>query len=264
MWEGYDEWAHFAYIQQIAEQGQLPARSGNVPDEIQRSLELAPLSYSAAEVVPGAITHDAYWRLPESDRLRRELELRKLTPSYKLPDASERRVTQYEAQQPPLYYLLLAAPYLAIQHWSLPAQVLTLRVISLMIAGIALLLAYVIARQVALTRHLAIWVTIMLVSFSGVLIDVCRVGNDSLAITLSSAVILCSLRILRRHSGIVDWVVLGIVLATALLTKAYTLAFVPLLFVLIAIQLLVRKSSVRGNVFGAFTAFLITASVAGW
>ena len=128
MWEGYDEWAHFAYIQQIAEQGQLPARSGNVPDEIQRSLELAPLSRSAAEVVPGAVTHDAYWRLPESDRLRRELELRQLTPAYKLADASEKLVTQYEAQQPPLYYLLLTIPYLAIQHWSLAAQVLTLRV----------------------------------------------------------------------------------------------------------------------------------------
>jgi len=219
MWEGYDEWAHFAYIQQIAEQVQLPARSGKVPDEIQRSLELAPLSHSAAEAVLGAVTHDAYWRLSKSDRLRRELELRQLTPAYKLPGASERRVTQYEAQQPPLYYLLLTIPYLAIQHWSLAAQVLTLRVISLMIAGIALLLAYAIARQVAVTRRVAIWIAIMLASFSGVLIDVCRVGNDCLAITLSSAVILCSLRILKRGSGIAAWIILGSVLAAALLTK---------------------------------------------
>jgi uncharacterized membrane protein len=264
MWEGYDEWAHFAYIQQIAKRGQLPARSGNVPDEIQRSLELAPLSHSAAEVVPSGVTHDAYWRLPESDRLRREVELRQLTPAYKLADASEKRVTQYEAQQPPLYYLLLTIPYLAVKHWSLPAQVLTLRVISLMIAGIALLLGYAIARQVAVTRSVAIWVAIMLASFSGVLIDVCRVGNDSLAITLSSAVILCSLRILKRDSGFVDWVVLGAVLAAALLTKAYTLAFVPLLLVLAAIQVARRRGSAREIVLGSFTAFLIAASTAGW
>jgi len=30
MWEGYDEWAHFAYIQHIAEHGRLPARGDTV------------------------------------------------------------------------------------------------------------------------------------------------------------------------------------------------------------------------------------------
>jgi hypothetical protein len=263
MWEGYDEWAHFAYIQHVAEHGQLPARSENVSDEIQRSLELVPLSHSAAEAVPAAVTHDGYWRLTESDRLRRELELRRLSAAYTLPDASERRVTQYEAQQPPLYYLLLTMPYLAVQHWSLPAQVLTLRVISLMIAGIALLLAYAIARQVAVVRHAAIGIVILFASLPGILIDVCRVGNDCLAITIGSTVILCSLQILKRNSGMYDWIALGGVLAAALLTKAYDLAFLPLLSVLVAVQI-VRRRSIRKTARGALTAFLIAASAAGW
>jgi hypothetical protein len=42
MWEGLDEWAHFAALQYFAEHGQMPARTDLVSDEVVRSLELTP------------------------------------------------------------------------------------------------------------------------------------------------------------------------------------------------------------------------------
>jgi len=70
MWEGYDEWAHFAFIQHIAEFRTLPSRTDLVSPEVQRSLQLVPLSLAAAKVASGTITHDSFWRLAPEERGR--------------------------------------------------------------------------------------------------------------------------------------------------------------------------------------------------
>ena len=64
MWEGFDEWAHFGYIQHLAQFGRAPSRSEPVSDELCRSVELAPISAAAAESSAGSLTHDAFWKLP--------------------------------------------------------------------------------------------------------------------------------------------------------------------------------------------------------
>ena len=78
MWEGYDEWAHFAYIQHLAEDRVIPSRTDPVSQEVQRSLQLVPLSQSAA-VLPGTITHDSFWRLAPEEQRQREAEVRALS-----------------------------------------------------------------------------------------------------------------------------------------------------------------------------------------
>jgi hypothetical protein len=83
IWEGFDEWAHFGHIQHLAQYGHPPSRSEPVSDELRRSVELVPVSASAAEYSAESLTHDAFWRLPPEERLRRERELRELRPSYK-------------------------------------------------------------------------------------------------------------------------------------------------------------------------------------
>ena len=264
IWEGYDEWAHFAYIQHIAEHRHLPERTDRVSDQVRRSLDLVPLSSSAAGAVPGAIPHDAFGRLPIEERLRRTQELRELNAAYKHSGAGEKAMSQYEAQQPPLYYILLTPLYLAVKSFPLPAQVLVLRIASLSISAMALLLAYGIARQIAAARRLAVLVPVMLASFSGVLIDVCHVGNDSLAVAVGSAVVLCAVRLVAREREWSGWIALGTALAAALLTKAYFLAFVPLAALLAILQVLRRRASAREAIAGCGLAFAIAALGAGW
>jgi hypothetical protein len=264
IWEGYDEWAHFAYIQYIAEHHRLPERTDRVSGEVRRSLDLVPLSSSAAEAVHGALTHDAFWRLPLPERLRREREFRKLNPECKNPDAGEQSLLQYEAQQPPLYYLLLTLPYLAVKGFPLPARVLILRVISLSISAAALPLAYGIARRVAAARRIAILIPVLLASFSGLLIDVCCVGNDSLAIVAGSAAVLGAVRLAGRRYRRADWMIFGTILTAALLTKAYFLAFVPLVPLLAAMQGLRKRATAGQAITGCGLALGIVALGAGW
>jgi hypothetical protein len=229
VWEGFDEWAHFGYIQHVAQYGHPPSTSEPVSAELRRSVELAPVSASAAEYSVESLTHDAYWRLPPEDRRSREGELSALRPSYKSEPVANHVLRQYEAQQPPLYYLLLAVVYLAFKDVPLPAQVFALRFASLLISAVGILLCCEIASQVPACRRAAIPILLLLASWPGLLVDVCRIGNDGLALTVGSAFILCLFRIARGHSGWRDWMLAGAALGAALLTKSYMLALVPLL-----------------------------------
>src|SRR5438067_3857140 len=90
LWEGFDEFSHFAVIQDST--------------EVSESLNIAPVPWTIRDWRPGWITQDEFWRLPKSERDRRDWALRALPRS---PGHGE---WLYEAQQPPLAYLLLAVP----------------------------------------------------------------------------------------------------------------------------------------------------------
>jgi hypothetical protein len=66
--------------------------------------------------------------------MRRRNELLRLSSQHHLNDANL-IARQYEEQQPPLYYVILAPVYLLVKPLSLPAQVLALRIVSLLIAS---------------------------------------------------------------------------------------------------------------------------------
>ncbi len=97
------------------------------------------------------------------------------------------------------------------------------------------------------------------------MIDVCRVGNDSLAITLSSAFIFCAVLSIRREAlSLTRWAIVGAFLGAALLTKTYALALVPLLVVIVFLDMFMRKRLARSTVIGALIALLIAVAVSGW
>jgi hypothetical protein len=218
LWEGLDEWAHFAALQWFAEHGRMPAHSDLVSDEVVRSLELAPLAWSNNGWVAGAVNHDDFWRLPAAERARRRAELTRLTAAYRrandLPSAIQ---GQYEAQQPPLYYALLAIPYRITSGWPIERQVLWLRCVTLLLASAAIPLAWGLARGVAASRRAAVPVAAFVAAMPAVPLYFARVSNDALACALMTLALWA-----RRR-----WLIAGIALGAAMLAKAYALALVP-------------------------------------
>lgn len=261
MWEGFDEWAHFAYVQHIGEHGNLPSRTSPISREVQRSLELVPLSPSAAAGIPGSITHDAFWKLEPREIRIRERELR--SSARTATGMPHTGITQYEAQQPPLYYLVLAPAYLVIKPLSLPAKVLLLRILSTVIASCVVFLGYAVARRVLPNRALALLVPAQLACLPGLFIDLCRIGNESLSIVLTSAVILFALRASEPASRVPDWCVLGALTGCALLTKAYALALLPLLPLVSLIRAL-RRRAWKEPMAKCALAVSLAAATAGW
>jgi hypothetical protein len=243
LWEGLDEWAHFAALEWFAEHGRMPTRGDLVSDEVVRSLELAPLAWSNNGWVVGAVNHDDFWRLPAAERARRRAELARLTAAYRrtgeLPSAIQR---QYEAQQPPLYYALLAIPYRMTSACPIERQVLWLRCLSLLLASAAIPLAWSLARGLAASRRAAVPVAAFVAAMPVVPLYFARVGNDALAFALMTLALWA-----RRR-----WVVAGIALGAAMLAKAYALALVPV-FLLAAW----RDRKMLG-------ALAVALAIAGW
>src|SRR6266487_3991068 len=74
LWEGFDEWSHYAVAQNMATSGRLLIGAGDsVSREVQASLALAPMHWQFA-----GLTHDGYWRLSVAERKDREQKLRSL------------------------------------------------------------------------------------------------------------------------------------------------------------------------------------------
>ena len=264
MWEGFDEWAHFGYIQHLAQFGRAPSRYEPVSDELRRSVELVPISAAAAESSAEALTHDAFWQLPLEERLRRERELKELRPSYKGEPLTNSGLKQYEAQQPPLYYSLLALVYLAIKDDSLPVRVFALRFVTLFIGAVGILLGCELAREVSSSRRAALPIMLLLALSPGLLVDLTRIANDGLALTLGSAFLLCLCRILRGTSRWRDWMLTGAALGAALLTKSYMLGLVPLLPLAALVEAFrgkLRLSQAAGRL---LLALAFAGSIAGW
>src|SRR5258706_5725895 len=106
LWEGFDEWSHYAVLQNMATTGRLLIGANDrVSREVQASLELAPMPWQAS-----GLKHDGYWRLAEAERKDREQKLRSL-PAAWAREPAEGGEHIYEAQQAPLYYWLLAPAY---------------------------------------------------------------------------------------------------------------------------------------------------------
>jgi len=195
-WEGYDEWAHFSVVRMVAHGDLLPSRDAAIPDDVDASLRSVPVPWELRYLPAPARTHDG-------------------------PGAPGTwpRLTAYEALQAPLYYWLMAPLLRLFGGASLFTQVMALRLAAVLLASLTIPLIYRIARTVGVPEACAAVVAVM-PEFA---LDVARVGNDCLAVLLFTLLLL--LVVQRAH-----WLAAGIVLGLGLLTKAYFLAALVLVF----------------------------------
>jgi hypothetical protein len=188
LWEGYDEWAHYAFVEHLRlHHGTLPRTSDGVTEEIRESVHSAPMKHETSE----------------------PLQL-------------------YEAQQPPLYYWLLSVPNRMFISAPISIRVYRLRLFSILISSLVIPFAYLAAFELFYSRALSLSVCALISAMPGLMIDIARIGNESLAIAIASWITWLLLRDRSRWNRLQP-VNLGLALGLGLLTKAYFLAFIPLL-----------------------------------
>ena len=245
MWEGVDEWAHFAVAQSVALRGEwLGARDRPIPRNIEASLRIAPLSWELRRFDAPSVTHDAYWQLPETERRARQAALRSIPREWALEDGSG-AFTNYEAQQPPLYYWLVAPVVWLMRGRSLVEQVAAARWASLLLASLIVPLVYRIGREVFDDERVAAGCAALVAVMPGFASIAARVGNDGLAAVVFAALIWTGLRAWRGGPAEPVAVLLGI----GLLTKAYFLTAIPAV-----LWLLWRRGALRLTVVPALIA----------
>jgi hypothetical protein len=200
LWEGYDEWGHYAFIEHLRlHHGSLPRTSDGVSEEIHQSVESAFIKHEATE----------------------PLKL-------------------FEAQQPPLYYWILSAPNRILLNQPMPIRIYWLRLLSILIASLVIPFAYLAAFQLFYSRAIALSVCALIAVMPELMIDIARIGNESLAIAIASWLIWL---LLGRSKGLT----MGVALGLGLLTKAYFLAFLPIL--------ILRRR---------FTSLAVAIAIGGW
>jgi hypothetical protein len=210
--EGYDEIAHLSYIEQIADTGHIP-RLGI--DKISTDVEAYPGPWP-------------YRSRPPYDRGGRNYKAFFAGALPSLPQNVERLYQpgtwlNWEAQHPPLYYIVMAPVYLVAQDWNWTDLFLLLRLASwgLAFTGFAIGCR---ATQAALTRLQVAPVLQLLVPtwpflFPEFFPEMARLGNDSLCLLLMGLGWHLLLRLLDRREPRTA-LLLGLILGLGLLTKA--------------------------------------------
>lgn len=227
LWEGFDEPFHFAYVQQLANgQGLSDARTARLSGEVGASLLLAPASHAVQQNLPQVTCYAQYFSWPAAQRsdLRRRLDLIAAELRWR-----PSQFLNYEAHQPPLAYMLLAFPERLLSGVSLPVRVAMLRMMAA-IGGALLLLggAERLFLQLTIEEAHKTVALFCLLSSQMLWATIAHVGNDWLAVPLGVWALVALNRLgsnpSRRSAALA-----AAVLAAGLLTKAYFLAFIPLL-----------------------------------
>ena len=234
LWEGYDEWSHFAVVQRMAFRGELlVSRDAPVARDVAASLELAPVPWECRTLPEPSITRDGFWRLPASERAQRESRFREIPADAAVQDAPG-GLKAYEGLQGPLYGWLMAPLLLAAKGAHLSTQVLLLRWFGVMLVSLVIPLAFAIARAIFESDAIALGCAAVVAVMPEFLIDTARVGNDGVAVVLFTLLIWMALGTLREGLPRRRAIALGVVLGLGLLAKAYFLAAVPGVAVLLA------------------------------
>jgi hypothetical protein len=243
LWDGFDEPFHYGYVQYLRTHGSLPVLGHTVlSGEIIQSLDLVPASYAVQINLRRGVTFDTYFALPKIQRieLRRKLE-QVDTQTASAPSQSP----NYEAHQAPLAYALLA-PFDALwAHAPLTVRILRLRLIGALLSMLLLWLAtFRLARLMRLPESIPLSVMFVVFSSQMLYATICHVDNDWLAVPLWT-LLLCEAVALYLQPKAGTAIRLALWLAAGLLTKAYFLCAVPLVFALVVLCSLRRRLAWR-------------------
>jgi 4-amino-4-deoxy-L-arabinose transferase-like glycosyltransferase len=211
---------------------------------------------------PGALSHDAYWHMNPGERWQRAARLDSIPAAWRSSEAPFAQLI-YEAQQPPLYYWLLAPFLVLFDGASLTARVFLLRLVSVLLSSATVPLAFAVGRRVLGTRA-GIGIAACIAVFPAVMINVARVGNDGFSMAIYTALVYVTLRALDEPLRRRWWVLAGVVLGAGLLTKAFFLAAAGSL-ALIAFGTWLRTRTPRRRITsGVFAAFALATAIGSW
>jgi hypothetical protein len=229
LWEGYDEYSHFALVQYVAvHNGRFPLKSilPNSSRTVSESRRLTPGAWIIRDTSKGILSYEEYFSLPSQEQNARRARLESLPVEWSREEADP-VAPLYEAQQPPLYYWILAPFYWLTAGLGVPAIVWVLRSITVLTASTAIPLAFSAGRRVFRDDALALGVALVVASFPELFIVIGHVGNEGLSVTVGALFVLLALKMEQGTPSPRSGLWFGIVLGAALLTKAYFLALVP-------------------------------------
>ena len=223
--EGFDEYAYYSSIRQIADTGTLPLFGKSFIDQkIVRYLETAPTSWGTLHPPfeqADRKTYAAFFKDAKAVDYYRRHWSRAADWSF-----AASAMQNWESQHPPLYYLLVAPLMKASEGLTLPTQVLVLRIFSYLLAFLGLMIGWrataLVFQRTDLTAGYLFYPFIFPMFFG----EFARIGNNSLCLLLFAVIYSLTLRNIGQSLDRATALATGVCFGLGLLTKAF---FIPAL-----------------------------------
>lgn len=256
LWEGFDEIYHYSYVQFLSTNLRLPVLGTDVlSQELWHSLQYQPVSHYLQPFTGAPLNFTDYFAKSPEERARLRQQLESIPAGEKFQPQADK--ANYELNQSPLPYFLMAAVDRALLNQTLPTRVLWIRILSSLMA--VLLIAhstFLLSKELKLPDTYSAAGLFCIFSSQMLYATLCHVCNDALAMALIGYLIWAAIRTAENGSQR-DCLWLGLATSAALLTKAYYFFLVPLAVGAIAWALWRKRASLRGAIcFAAPIAFL--------
>jgi len=221
LWGGFDEWLHYSYVAYLSETGKLPVQNvPSVPQEVYESIQLTP----ADSYTWGQPSFAQFWTLTKEERATRILKLEKIL----CQPETQYKISSWQAQHPPLFYGILVPIYKILHGTSLVGCVRILRIVSILIASLALWPAYRLMR-LFLDSQESLFGLLLIAAYPATFILLGHLTNDCLAFPIVTALIFLTLHQWQKGITLKTSVLSGLLLGLGLMTKLYCLTLLPLL-----------------------------------
>jgi uncharacterized membrane protein YeaQ/YmgE (transglycosylase-associated protein family) len=261
--EGFDEIAHYSYIEQMAETGTWPCFDCPLSAEVNEYLQVGPSSLKAGYSYQGFFASAP--SVVENGRVAIHSD-RDASRGWR-PGVGG----NWQAQHPPLYYLVMAPFYNTSKSMSLGAQLFFLRSVSYLMAWIGLCLACFSTFSkpqsplvnASLMLAPALWPYLFPMWFP----EMARLGNDSLVILLAACACIALKKLSESDASIIRHGVLGAIFGLGLLTKATFLPFAIVTAGFLAMQVWRARavsSTLRRRACGLIAFLLTIGAISGW
>ncbi len=255
LWEGFDEPAHYGYVEALWQTHRLPVLGRTTfPSDVIASFRFAPGSYLMHRWLPETTPYEEWFALSGAEKEHRRAELDSVRP-----DVGTNTRTNYEAHHPPLAYFLLS-----LIDRSIPGSPITVRILIIRLFGAIFSVALLFFGAVALCRELALTEPFGCALLFGVFSSqmfyaaTAHVTNDWLAIPLATW-LFAAVAAYINNPGINRLLAAAAWLAFGLLTKAYFLAFA--LWVAVAVVAMVWRG--RTSARSALIGTALVVAIAG-
>ena len=263
LWDGFDEWAHFAVIERMSTAGSLLIdRNSPVSREIDASLNLAPLPRGMTFLPTQGVVRENYWQLPAEERTRRETELAAIPPEWstQYPVGG---TPAYEASQAPLYYWLMIVPARLLRHFALIDRVWWIRILSFLVGSLSIPIGYATARHFFANERIALGITLVVAMLPELALTLSRVSNEGLAAVAYTTLLLVGIR-WAETPRLKEAIMVGIALGLSLLTKAYALTAVPALILVGAGIAVIDRQRRRAALSSTVAVIAIAMILSSW
>jgi hypothetical protein len=228
LWEGFDEPFHFGYVQRLANGGGFPdVRSDRLSREVAVSIQDAPASEGVKVNLPQVTTYAEFFSWTPERRAQARQRLREIPTEYRWQSSG---LPSYEAHQAPLAYILLAIPERMMAGMPLPSRVLVLRLLAAL-AGSLLLYAggNSLCGELGLGQPYRSIAMFCVLATQMTWATLAHIANDWLAVPLAIWTLVFLMRC-AADATTARIAAASLALSAGLLTKAYFLALIPVLW----------------------------------